>query len=260
MTTPCTLLSFLDLQSDMQMTFIYYREEHRKRAIKASTSCPFIEHTDLQTTKPPLRAASQPMKPPSKSKSKPPSRSTLRTKHQDVVMPTKTFDGEDESDVPTPPTTKKMTRSRSKSVARPAEVTLQPDDKGEVFPSRKPSRSRAKSKAPVQEEPEEEEPPRMKSTLLDTAEPKDTPFPSHPLSDLSEKPSVLAEPVFVPPLSRLPFMPLLTLSEAELDMTVEDWIRYHIEVEQDRFKRDGERELERFKEKAEEVRNAIESL
>jgi hypothetical protein len=104
-------------------------------------------------------------------------------------------------------------------------------------------------------------PPRsLKSTFLDTAEPKDIAVPSHPLSDLSEKPSSLAEPVFVPPLSRLPFMPLLTLSEAELDMTVEDWIRYHIEVEQDRFKRDGERELERFKEKAEEVRNAIESL
>jgi CHASE1-domain containing sensor protein len=45
-------------------------------------------------------------------------------------------------------------------------------------------------------------------------------------------------------------------------MTVEEWIRYQIEVEQDRFKfkRDGERELERFKKRVEEVRKAIESL
>ena len=68
------------------------------------------------------------------------------------------------------------------------------------------------------------------------------------------------EPAYLPPLSRLPFMPLQTLNEAELDMTVEEWIRYQIEVEQDRFKRDGERELERFKKRAEEVRKSIEGL
>jgi hypothetical protein len=53
-------------------------------------------------------------------------------------------------------------------------------------------------------------------------------------------------------------MPLQSLSEAELDMSVEEWIRYQIEVEQDRFKRDGEREL--LNKRAEEVRKAIESL
>lgn len=72
--------------------------------------------------------------------------------------------------------------------------------------------------------------------------------------------AAVAEPLYLPPLSRLPFMPLQTLSEAELEMTVEEWIRYQIEVEQDRFKRDGERELERFKKRAEEVRNVIEGL
>lgn len=106
-------------------------------------------------------------------------------------------------------------------------------------------------------------PPRsLKGTFLKIAGPKDARSPpSLPQkSDLSEKLSAPAEPDFVPPLSRLPFMPLHTLSEAELDMTVEEWIRYQIEVEQDRFKRDGERELERFRKRAEEVRNAIESL
>lgn len=84
-------------------------------------------------------------------------------------------------------------------------------------------------------------------------------------NDRSEDPQPMTiklatEPLYLPPLSRLPFMPLQTLTEAELDMTVEEWIRYQIEVEQDRFKRDGERELERFKKRAEEVRKVIESL
>jgi len=67
-----------------------------------------------------------------------------------------------------------------------------------------------------------------------------------------------AEPQFVPFLSKLPFVPLHVLTEAELDMTVEDWIRYQMEVEYDQFKRDGERELMRFKKKAEETRRIIE--
>ena len=82
--------------------------------------------------------------------------------------------------------------------------------------------------------------------------------PSSPPADTNPPPTT--EPLYLPPLSRLPFMPLQTLSEAELDMTVEEWIRYQIEVEQDRFKRDGERELERFKKRAEEVRKAIDDL
>jgi len=68
------------------------------------------------------------------------------------------------------------------------------------------------------------------------------------------------EPQFVPFLSKLPFLPLHVLTEAELDMTVEDWIRYQMEVEYDKFKRDGERELMRFKKKAEETRRIIEQL
>jgi len=43
-------------------------------------------------------------------------------------------------------------------------------------------------------------------------------------------------------------------------MTVEEWIRYQIEVEYDKFKRDGERELARFRKRAEEVRKVIEGL
>lgn len=67
-------------------------------------------------------------------------------------------------------------------------------------------------------------------------------------------------PPFMPPLSRLPFTPLHSLSDAELDMTVEEWIRYQMDVEFDKFRRDGERELQQFKKKAEDVRKIIEGL
>lgn len=66
--------------------------------------------------------------------------------------------------------------------------------------------------------------------------------------------------VLLPPLSKLPFAPLQNLTDAELDMTVEEWIRYQMEVEYDKFRRDGERELGRFKRRAEEVRAIIEAL
>ncbi|KAF8638443.1 hypothetical protein AX17_002200 [Amanita inopinata Kibby_2008] len=69
-----------------------------------------------------------------------------------------------------------------------------------------------------------------------------------------------SESTALPALSRIPFTPLQTLTDAELDMTVEDWIRYQMEVEYDKLKRDGERELGRFKVRAEEVRKMIESL
>ena len=50
------------------------------------------------------------------------------------------------------------------------------------------------------------------------------------------------------------------LTDAELDMTVEEWIRYQMDVEFDKFRRDGERELQQFRKKAEEARKTIERL
>lgn len=68
------------------------------------------------------------------------------------------------------------------------------------------------------------------------------------------------EPQILPALSRIPYLPFQTLTDAELDMTVEEWIRYQMEIEYDKLKRDGERELTRFKARAEEARKIIESL
>jgi len=66
--------------------------------------------------------------------------------------------------------------------------------------------------------------------------------------------STAVEPPVIPALSKLPFTSLQSLSEAELDMTVEEWIRYQMDVEYDKFRRDGDRELQRFRNQAEEVR------
>ena len=89
------------------------------------------------------------------------------------------------------------------------------------------------------------------------------PAPSTPQRSLPQTPpkKVLSATVeLIPALSKLPSIPLHTLTEAELDMTVEEWIRYQMDVEYDKFRRDGERELQRFRNQAEKVRKAIEGL
>ena len=82
--------------------------------------------------------------------------------------------------------------------------------------------------------------------------------PPKVISPLKAAPSTTIE--LIPALSKLPSIPLHTLTEAELDMTVEEWIRYQMDVEYDKFRRDGERELQRFRNQAEEVRKTIEGL
>ncbi len=97
--------------------------------------------------------------------------------------------------------------------------------------------------------------------------PQTPPRPDVPLeADVNGSPEPDADaplpplPSFHPPLSTMPFQQLDQLTEAELDMTVEEWIRYQMSIEYGKFKRDGEREINRFKERAEEVRRAIAAL
>jgi len=93
-----------------------------------------------------------------------------------------------------------------------------------------------------------------------------TPLPqTPPKKDIAHPPkavpaSTAVKPPLIPTLSKLPFTPWNALTEAELDMTVEEWIRYQMDVEYDKFRRDGERELQRFRSQAEEVRKVIEGL
>lgn len=50
------------------------------------------------------------------------------------------------------------------------------------------------------------------------------------------------------------------LTEAELDMTVEEWIRHEMDIQYNRFKADGERMIKDFQHSADEARRTIESM
>ena len=81
-----------------------------------------------------------------------------------------------------------------------------------------------------------------------------------PQPDSQALPAPTHPTLVLPALSKLPFTPVENLTDAELDMTVEEWIRYHMGVEFDKFRRDGERELQRWVGRAREVRAVIEAL
>ncbi|KAJ7282104.1 hypothetical protein C8J57DRAFT_90427 [Mycena rebaudengoi] len=55
----------------------------------------------------------------------------------------------------------------------------------------------------------------------------------------SKRPASPHGSAFIPPLATDPFVNINELSEAEQDMTVEEWIRYQMGIEYERFKRDG---------------------
>ncbi|KAJ6607023.1 hypothetical protein B0H10DRAFT_574521 [Mycena sp. CBHHK59/15] len=111
---------------------------------------------------------------------------------------------------------------------------------------------------------EVEETMRLDPDPLPATPPRTAPAASSVLMDeSSHRNHVQASPegfAFIPPLATDPFVNLEDLSEAEQDMTVEEWIRYQMGIEYDRFKRDGERQLSMFERRAEEVRQAIETL
>ncbi|ESK84812.1 chromosome segregation protein [Moniliophthora roreri MCA 2997] len=92
-------------------------------------------------------------------------------------------------------------------------------------------------------------------------------FPKTPLPNGNDSGAVNKVPMtpgfqfqFIPPLSKEPFVNIEILSDEELNMTVEEWIRYQMGLEYEKFKKDGENELDAFQRKAEEVRRAIEAL
>ncbi|KAG6816276.1 hypothetical protein H0H87_007313 [Tephrocybe sp. NHM501043] len=94
-----------------------------------------------------------------------------------------------------------------------------------------------------------------------TPEHPTVPVPASVPDPMPEEPAALVpNPFPMPALSKIPFTPVQNLTDAELDMTVEEWIRYQMDVEYDKFKRDGEREIGRFKKRAEEVKEIIERL
>lgn len=70
-----------------------------------------------------------------------------------------------------------------------------------------------------------------------------------------------ASPIpFTPALATIPMQHVSTLTPEERNMTVEQWIRHEMTLQYEQLKRDGERSIEAFKERAREVRSVIEAL
>lgn len=67
-------------------------------------------------------------------------------------------------------------------------------------------------------------------------------------------------PTFLPPLALAPIPHIVSLSDSEQDMTVEQWIRHEISVQYEQLKGDGEKRIDAFRERAEEVRKRINAL
>lgn len=67
-------------------------------------------------------------------------------------------------------------------------------------------------------------------------------------------------PTFLPPLALMPIPHIVSLTNAEQDMTVEQWIRHEILVQYEQLKGDGEKQIDAFRERAQEVRKRIDTL
>jgi len=205
---------------------------------------------------------SKPMEPPSNSKPAPAKLSV-----------TKVVDISDEDEPPrevrrSSKSSKPQAASREASEPPRSQSRLDRDDVQSSTQSRPNSRMSTESRSvPIEPDPVD------RDTQMEVeVETQPTPAPSTPprsgvrkaddglSKEVDAEVQVEQGPPDIPPLSRLPFTPLQSLTEAELDMTVEEWIRYQMEVEFDKFRRDGERELQRFRKKAEEVRQVIEGL
>jgi hypothetical protein len=92
-----------------------------------------------------------------------------------------------------------------------------------------------------------------------------SPQPTAPTLTNGHHPPSPAQPssqvqTFLPPLALLPIPHIVSLSETEQDMTVEEWIRNEISLQYEQLKSDGERRIDAFRERAEEVRRRIDAL
>jgi hypothetical protein len=65
---------------------------------------------------------------------------------------------------------------------------------------------------------------------------------------------------FQAPFGKLPMETMFTLTEAEKDMTIEEWTKRELETQLENFRRDGYRQIQAFKDRAAEVRRQIETL
>ena len=127
--------------------------------------------------------------------------------------------------------------------------------------SRKPKESanvkqstESKKSIPLEDDPPQAMPPPPAPAIPGT--PDQTPISSHPSQP--DEPTMTS--TAIPPLSTTPLNRIVSVTENELDMTVEEWIRHEMGLQYGNFKADGERMINLFKERTVEVRRIIQAL
>lgn len=148
-----------------------------------------------------------------------------------------------------------------------------PLDSAEEEEQKQAAEAQAKTEAEMDSEAQIQIPPPKPVVTPPRAQPQHrpaspfkTPFrlgttPGNPFS-VPPTPGVPMDlPLGVPiPLSKELFIPTQELSDVELSMTVEEWVRHHKQIEYEKFREDGERRIEAFLRHAEQTRRAIEGL
>ncbi|KAJ8523175.1 hypothetical protein ONZ45_g279 [Pleurotus djamor] len=152
-----------------------------------------------------------------------------------------TDEEEDRPSVPPPVMQKKPTVASTKPVVQ-VEVVLPPPPQPRPVVKKSDQRappmpSLAKDDVDMDQKPSVEPPTQPSEVIAPPQTPRKTkveaiPAPvTPPAPSASEQPEPPALPAFHPPLSKLPFQQIDQLSEAELEMTVEEWIRYQMKIE-----------------------------
>ena len=199
-------------------------EEHKKRERKAQKPCPFLSAIS-EPTKTTDQDVDEPVVKKPKKKAKAVVTDVETTTDQDVEEPVK----------------KPKRKARAKKVVQ-EEGDAETVQVVQADPVKKPKR-KARAKKVVQEV---EDVTMRAETVQEVQVPEPDPEP-------------VQEPVPEPePEQIISTLSTSALTEPELDMTVEQWVRAEIAREHAQFRSDGERAMKSFKDRADEVRKIIE--
>ncbi|KAI6133590.1 hypothetical protein EDD17DRAFT_176749 [Pisolithus thermaeus] len=226
--------------------------EHRKRATKSGSTCPFFSFA--QPTAPAKLTRSESIKAGKKStttlQKHSRTHSRTRSRKEDKAMKVDMEDRETQKETETEAAPEADSRvdeepRQSPSVPPDLPIEMENDDPEPPLPAPEP-------------EPEPEPEPARISTP-DVVLPA-LPAPTPPVPDAKvQVPMIVEDSVFyTAPTPILP--PSEVLTEEEREMSVEQWIRREISLSYDKLMADGQRQILLFKEKAADVRRRIDAL
>ena len=210
------------------------RQEHRKRDKKSKNRCSFLSHaTVVPSVKAPPRSRSRKPKESSNVKQSTESKSSIPLEDPPQVMISGTVKRKGTTSNKEEQALRRSTRLTSATqVPRAQDTTMNLTQQEKI---------RTPSPPPA---------PAIPGT------PHQTPISSHPSQP--DEPTMTS--TVIPPLSTTPLNRIVSVTENELDMTVEEWIRHEMGLQYGNFKADGERMINLFKEKTIEVRRIIHAL